>query len=752
VLGVAWTVAAAVVVLIPALRPGISLGPFDLLTRFGLTRQPGVTVHNSVQADQIEQFVPWINLAWHQVHSGHLPLWDPDNVLGMPLAFNWQSGAFSVPALVGYLFPVTYAYAAIVLTKLVVAGAGAYALCRVLGLGPLAAAFGGTAFELSGPMIVHAGWPHTAVTCWAGWILLGAVGLLRGRRRLGSGALLAVAVGAAVYGGHPESLIVTGLSVVVFVAVYLLARARSGGGALARPVADMAVSALCGFGLGAPLLFPGVQLALSSSRRYGTAAAAFPLSHVPNLLASGLQGGDFKTAAYVGVVVLALAVVGVRVGWKNPYVPAAAAVVVVTGLLTFVAPVDSVLHLVPGGRTVAWSRSVMLLALGLAVLAAAGIDALARPARDLTALRWAAGAFAALGAVVVLLVVAGQVGLAPALAHRQGSLVWPAAQAVGGLALTGAWWWWLRRPTVHGSASRDATAWRAVPALLLALETGFLLSVGIPSWSVSASYFPTTPAITAMQHTVGTALVGFGRCAALRYNTASGKEVGIRPDANIGYGLHEMVVYDPIVPDSYYHAWFAVTGQHALPSLAALGVYCPRITTVAEARLFGVQYVLEPPGHLGPPGSVSTPVAPGGEDLYAVPGSAPATASPIPADGAALATEAPGTPLAVTYPGPASWRVVTDQPTDSIVRLRLTDVPGWQATVDGRPLHLEPWATGSMLEARVPAGRHVVELHYWPAAFSAGLVVGAVSAGALVLATAGGSWRSVRRRRASTPR
>ena len=60
-----------------------------------------------------------------------------------------------------------------------------------------------------------------------------------------------------------------------------------------------------------------------------------------------------------------------------------------------------------------------------------------------------------------------------------------------------------------------------------------------------------------------------------------------------------------------------------------------------------------------------------------------------------------------------------------LLRLRLTDVPGWGATIDGRPLTLHAWATGAMLEARVPSGRHVIELHYWPPLFSAGLGVGA---------------------------
>ncbi|HUY23037.1 MAG TPA: hypothetical protein VMV22_11950 [Acidimicrobiales bacterium] len=754
VVGVAFTVAAAALVLVPALRPGVTLGPFDLLTRFGLTRHAGVAVHNAVQADQIQQFVPWTNLAWAQVHAGHLPLWNPYSVLGMPLAFNWQSGVFSVPALVGYLFPVAYAYTAIVLTKLVIAGTGAYVLCRVLRLGPLAAAFGGAAFELSGPMIVHAGWPHTSVTCWAGWMLAAVVGILRGAHRFRHTALLAVVIGLAVYGGHPESLVAVGVAVVVFVVVYVAARARVGGGPVVRPLGDLVAGAVCGFGLGAPLLFPGLQLGLASTRSNGTGTPAFPVSHLPNLLAVGLQGKDFKTAAYVGTVALAMAVVGARVAWRRPEVPALAAVAVVTLLLTFLSPVDQALHVLPGGRTVAWSRAVMLMALALAVLAAVGIDALARPARDRTAIGWAAGAFGVLALSVLVLVVASAVGLAPAIARHRGSLVWPAAQAVIGVAVAGGWWWARRgrpdpgggggpdpggsgapRAGVHAAPrARGRAPWAAL--VLVALETTFLLSAGIPSWSVGPAYFPTNPAITTLQHHVGSALVGYGSCRSLRYLTPSATEVGIRPDANIGYGIHEFTVYDPILPTSYFEAWLAAGGQRTPPSLEQLGMFCAHITTLAQALEFGVQYVLEPPGRFRPFGSFPAGNV-GTETLAVVPGAAPATASPVPPGGAQLPTDAPGTPLAVTYPDPASWRLVVSDATASIVRLRLTNVPGWRATIDGRPLSLRPWAVGSMLQAQVPAGRHVIELHYWPAAFTWGLDVAGAVAGGLVLTGTG---------------
>ena len=151
VVGVVWTVGAAALVLWPALRVGVSLGPFDLLAQYGLTHQFGVVAHNAVQADQIRQFIPWTDLAWHQVHNGQLPLWNPYNVLGMPLAFNWQSSVFSVPTLLSYLFPVRDAYTVIVLAKLVFAGTGAYALAGCSGSAPWVRRSGGPSSSCRAP-------------------------------------------------------------------------------------------------------------------------------------------------------------------------------------------------------------------------------------------------------------------------------------------------------------------------------------------------------------------------------------------------------------------------------------------------------------------------------------------------------------------------------------------------------------------------------------------------------------------------
>ncbi len=427
----AWTALAAVVVMAPALRPGISFGPFDLLSRIGLTRGAGTTAHGVFPADQILQFAPWTDLAWTQVHQGHLPLWNPYNVLGVPLAFNWQSGVFSLPALVGYILPVRYAYTALVLVKLVVAGTGAYTLCRVLGVSALGAAFGGTAFELSGPLLDHIGWANTGVMCWAGWIFAAALVLMEGRHRLRSTILLAVGVAGAIYAGHPESLFVLGLLVIVFVAVYVGMGARMAQRPVARPVRDVVIAGGCGAGLGAALLLPGIQLLEASSHRYSAGSPAFALSNLPNVVAAGLQGTNLKSSAYIGVVAVVLAVVATRVSWRRPEIAALAAVAVTGVLLSFVSPVDDILGALPGGRSLTWTRAVMVLALALAVLAAHGIDLVARSAHRDAVVRSGVGALA----VVVVALVAEAV-----TAHHDTSLLWPGAQVVGLVALGGLWW------------------------------------------------------------------------------------------------------------------------------------------------------------------------------------------------------------------------------------------------------------------------------------------------------------------------
>ena len=100
--GCCWRPGAA---LTPALAHGWSLGNYAVQTIYGGLASSGAKVHYTQASDQLTLFMPLTNLAWTQVHHGHLPLWNPYNALGLPLAFNWESATFSVPVLVGYLVP-----------------------------------------------------------------------------------------------------------------------------------------------------------------------------------------------------------------------------------------------------------------------------------------------------------------------------------------------------------------------------------------------------------------------------------------------------------------------------------------------------------------------------------------------------------------------------------------------------------------------------------------------------------------------
>jgi hypothetical protein len=741
--------AAGVGVLVPALLHGVSLGPYDLLSQHGLSAQSGVVVHNSVNHDQIASMIPWSTLAWNQVHQGHLPLWNLYSGLGTPLAFNWQSAAFSVPSLLGYLVPVKLAYTVAVVATVTIAGTGAYVLARLLRLGIVACALAGTVYALCGPLAAWLGYPVTSVMSWAGWLFAAALLILRGRHRASCIALFAFILAQAVYAGYPESLVILVVALIAYLAVLLGLRARSVGGlrGIVRPVIDLSIAGVAGAVLAAPLALPGLQLAASSSRsgEIGVQALgggrALPIQQLAHLVFQGFDGLPVAgnnwfgysvypvTAVYVGVIVVVLAVMAVRARWRRPEVLAFAGVSVVMGALVFVPTVMSLIRSLPGLGKVNWLLALAPMALCLSLLAGVGMDALARSHSERAVRRWTGGGFLAVGLVLLGMWLGGRGTLPPGEAHiRATSFTWPVVETatglavIAGLALADRRIGWRRAVGEIRGLHVGAGRWAALT--LLACETAFLIAAGAPLWSSSARFFTPTAAETSLQRAVGSSTVGFGTSSCLSAN------VGILPNANIVYGVHELSVYDPIIPRSYYQSWTAATGRPA--GLPTFNLFCPAVMTVAEARRYGVAFILEPGGARSPVGGVFN-MKIGDEDLYQIPGASAATISALPRSGSFPPADTVGTPVAVTYSDPSTWKVATSASTPQVLRLRLTDVPGWHATVDGRPLRLEGFA-GVMLQAKVPAGPHTVELSYWPKAFTAGIALAACSAAGLALA------------------
>jgi Bacterial membrane protein YfhO len=735
-LGVAWLLAAAVAVMLPSLLRGTSLGPYSLLIHDGLLQQHRGGGRDAFAADQITQMIPWSSLAWTQVHQGLLPLWNPYNVLGTPLAFNWQSATFSLPSLLGYLAPARMAYTIQVLVTMAIGGTGVYVLGRVQRLNVLACVFGATVFELSGSFIGWLGWPVSSVLSWAGWLFAATVLIFRGGHRVRSVALFSLALAFAVYAGEPDTLILLASFLGVFVTVLFVMRALSSRGwpEQVRHLGDVAVATVAGLFLAAPLLLPGGQLLVLSSRDVGGRAfsgqQALSLPRLVTIVLPGLDGQPLAWhRSYIGVVAVGLALVGLICRRRRPEVVAAGAVAVIAGIVCFTPAVDSLLYDIPGLGAVRWARSVSFLELGIAVLAGVGLDVLIRSFDKRAVLRLAAAVFSVAAVTALLIWVTHPRG--DAIRHQ--NLLWAGGGALLGLILIGALEVMRRRragsdisdPAAGGRRGllRTAGLWAAL--LLFAFQTAFLLTMGGSQWPSTERPFHGTRAERQLKRVVGSSLVAFGAPACQAPPT-----LGIPANANIAYGVHELAVYDPMLPLRYYQAWAASTGRKA--GYPATSRYCPGVTTATMARSYGVSFVLEFHGAHGPTGGVFVTKV-GDEDLYRIPGAGQATLVAAPTSGRLPSDEAPGSPVAVTFPDPASWKVVVDPSVPSVLQLHLTDVPGWHASIDGHPLPLARFS-GVMLQALVPAGHHVIVLHYWPTAFTAGIVLAVISAAGLIVA------------------
>jgi hypothetical protein len=765
-LAMGWIVALALAVLGPALVRGSMIGTYDLLSGKGITARPGVVVHGSyINTDPVLQMIPWTQLNWTQVHHGMVPLWNPLSGMGLPLAFNWQSASFSVVSLVGYALPLHYAYTGGVILTLVIAGSGVYVLGRVLGLGFLGSVLAATVFELSGPLVAWLGYPQAQVMAWGGWLFAAGLLVIRGRRRALSVTFFAVIVACSVYAGHPESLIVMVGAFVLFAGSVLILRDvsprfRLDGGPIGRPALDLTIGSVAGAALSAPLLLPALQVTFSSVRTTARATPPPPLHNLTYFLFSSYDGvpvsgnygfgGAFyydETAAYVGIIAIVLATVGMACAVRRRRVDLLAllAPLGVMLALVFALPVINALNPVPHVGQVNLLRGLMPCVLLIAVLAGVGADALCRRPTERYVRQWLLAGFTVLAVVLVRLwAVQRSEGLPTQLTHiaqdvRNQSFIWPFIGLGVGWALTA---WLFLRPR----------SGRWVVAVLLVVESAFLVSAGAIQIGSSADGAAPTPAVTALQRAVGSATVGGGSYGPIKLCA-----LGIPPEANIFFGIHQVDTYDPIVPKAYFDTWQAISDGS--PGSADLDLFCPQFTTVAQARTLGVSYLLIKAGSPGPPGAVfvrhlrvplvqqiGNPLAnpPPSVDLYRVPGASQASAVPEPRPGVEPDRAAGGADVPIDQDDPSTWSMTTSFADERVLRLHLSDLPGWAATIDGRPLALRTFA-GSMLEATVPAGHHVVVVHYWPKAFTYGLW--AFLAGVLGL----GGWlafeQRVRRRR-----
>jgi hypothetical protein len=739
VLAVAWIGLAAFLYLLPSLLHGASLGSLDILESWTLTGIKGVQAHDPISGDQVQAFIPWAAMSWKQVHQGHFPLWNPYSGFGLPLFGNFQSAPLALPNLVSYLGPERLVFTVQVYLKLVIAGTGVLWMGRRLGLGWLAATFGGTAFMLSGALTGWLGWPMSGTMAWLGWAVGATLLIVRGERRRLHAAGLAVVVAFVWYAGHPETaaivLAVTGLVALVALAHRAWRRPRDAGVGLLA----LAGAAVLGFLLSAPLLLPGIGIIRDANRGQILGHPESPRSALDLLFATyhGLPTRDslffgpnnyFEIASYVGFVVVVLAGLALLVRWREPAVQGLFLVGLICAALAYWPRVTLELDRLPLVKSVQWTRSVIALDFCLAGLGALGLQALVEQAprayvrRVFGALSVVAGA-ALLAFWMVHVDSRTQAAKAAIQAH---SFIWPALEVAGLLAVAVALevWAWRRgggSPGRRHGRSGGPIVPLAGAGVLFAASSAFLLTATPRLMSSSHRFFAVTPQVAQLVRDTGPgARIGFARCRSI----ISIPGEGILVEANDAYGISEVTAYDGIVPRSYFRAYFAYIHQ-PVPRQTGFGQWCPSMSNAQVARHFGVPFVLTS-GSPQPPGTVPVDVV-GGESLYRVPGAGLVTLEPA----GAAPDRADATVAAVDESDPATLRTTIDAPVRSDVYIRVTNYPGWHATLDGHGLALRNWG-GVFLEATVPAGRHDLAVTYRPGSFTTGVWL-AVGAGVLIV-------------------
>ena len=517
VLGVLWVLGAAFAVLLPPLVHGSSLGPFDILSQYSLSKQHAVTVHNWRLIDQITAIIPFTTQAWTQVHAGHLPLWNPYSLLGLPLAFDWLGAPFSIPSLVGYLFPLHLAYTVQIIVTLIIAGTGMYTLGRVLRLSVLGCVMAATVCELSGPYMAWLGWPVVSASAWAGWLFAAAIVVVRGRHRARSIAAFALVCGLLIYSSSPEntSLLFATLAIVMVVVLAARARRFHHPGPIARPARDLIVAFVAGLaarGPAGPPRPPGrrpLQSCGTGQVRHRPSRARADRRRLP-----GLRRAPPGQQHLVRPLPLVPAVPGGvcrryrRGAWPSRPWPSNAAPrrcsdspprPVITAAVCFVTPIFRVLHALPlHVGQVQWVYALEPLAFCLAVLAGFGTDVLVHSYRRPAVRLWFGAVFTTMGVLVLAVWLFGRGHLPPAEASiRARSFLWPTIDTVVGLGVVGALAFAVRRARGRGWGRFGGPGWWA-GAVLVVVETVFLVTAGAPVLSSSPSFLAPTRAEVAL--------------------------------------------------------------------------------------------------------------------------------------------------------------------------------------------------------------------------------------------------------------
>ena len=667
---------------------------------------------NPTLSDVTFQIQPWLIHLRRELRAGRAPFWNPYQFSGAPFWANGQSAPLFPMHLLFVALPLQLGLVILPWLRVVIAGCGAWVLARELGVGPRASLVSAIVFPLSGMVSSFLLFPMANALCLVPWALVETERLAQGR---GAVWRLGAVVALQALGGHPETVAHTVLIAALYLAVRGMRRVDESAPktSAARAWIGFACATLAG-GLVAgaqlvPLLF---NVAASTRWSEWSAGEGLPITTaldaslrlvLPDLFgnpADGTWWGPFNynaTSVFAGALALPLAWVGLRDRIDDRRFKALGVTTLIAALAAYhVFPLREVLLLIPVVNRMLHHRLLFVVELGLAIAAAAGVDAIAQGRRRGLA---SASLVVALTVGAAWWVHRGDWQTAGLVAHQLRWTIWIAIAlvvlAAGAMLVS------------REAGRRHASAFSMIVGLALAVELLMAHARTNPGLDLK-SLLPRTPAIEFL-------LGRPGRMAAL--------DAALRPNAAMIHELHDVRGDDTLKLADYEALYRTFAGESPY-------FFAPVVDWSAPAldRL-GVRWVLAPPRAARPAVSAANSaewsVAFDGEDarVFERPSAQPMVRW----------IEGDDRGLTVVAREPGRWTIDYTSASPRVLIVAETWDAGWTATLDGEPLSLQR-RQEALIAAHLEAGGGRLELRYRPRGFVAGIVASTV--GVLLLAFA----------------
>lgn len=187
----------------------------------------GIPFKNFLITDPVRQQIPWRKVAVDQWKSGKIPVWNPFNFAGTPLAANIQAAVFYPLNLLFLLFSFPTAWTVLIMLGPLLSGIFLYLYLRTLRMNPLTALLGSIVWSFSGFNIAWLTWGTiTQAALWLPAILLAVEKITdagKTGRLLVWSALLIFFSAMTVFAGHAQ----VAFYVLALSTVYILWKLRA---------------------------------------------------------------------------------------------------------------------------------------------------------------------------------------------------------------------------------------------------------------------------------------------------------------------------------------------------------------------------------------------------------------------------------------------------------------------------------------------------------------------------------------------